>query len=158
DFRNELRISIHRLQNHPGQILHGIYAAPPSCLCDTENILFYNVGPSHFIPLMTTGLRFERRYSYPDPPYALSAPHLYYHRYALVDAHDDFSCWQRGKIVAAWENVEIPPSSGKITATNPWYYFRSRPLKMFQMPAEKFICFHLGLLFCKVKGSFGLSP
>jgi len=74
DFRNDLRIAIHCLQSHPGQILHGIYAGPPSGLCDTENILFYNVGSGHFTSLVTAGLRFERGYSYPDPPAPLSAP------------------------------------------------------------------------------------
>ena len=134
DFRNDLRIAIHCLQSHPGQILHGIYAGPPSGLCDTENILFYNVGSGHFTSLVTAGLRFERGYSYPDPPAPLSAPHLHYHRYTMEDAHNDFPAWQISKLVAAWENVELPRSSGKITATNIWYRLRSRPLKTLNMP------------------------
>ena len=121
DLRNDLQKSIHSLQSHPGHMLHAIYATSQDGLCDAENILFYNVGSSHFTPLMTTGLRFERCYSYPDPPYPLSSPHLHYHRYTLVDAHDDISCWQSGKLVAAWDNVEIPRSIGKVTTTNIWY-------------------------------------
>lgn len=144
-FRKDLRIAIHRLQIHPGQILHGIYAAPPSGLCDTENILFYNVGSGHFTSLMTTGLRFERCYSYPDPPYPLSAPHLHYHRYTIEDGYDDFLSWQTSKLVAAWGNIEIPRSSGKITATTTWYYLRSQPLKTFHMPEHPLTQFGLSI-------------
>ncbi len=145
DFRNELRTSIHRLQNHPGQILHGIYAAPPGSLCDTENILFYNVGSGQFTPLITTGLLFERCYSCPDPPNPLGATLLHYHRYTMVDGHDGFSCWQTNKLVAAWENVEIPRLSGKITETNTWYSLRSRPMKTFHMPEHPLTRFGLSI-------------
>lgn len=143
DFRNDLRTAIHSLQSHPGQILHAIYATPQSGLCDIENILFYNVGTSHFASLMTNGLRFERSYSYPDPPYPLSTPHLHYHHYTMEDAHNDFSGWQTSKLVAAWENIEIPRSIRKITATNIWYRLRSHPLKIFQLPEHPLAQFGL---------------
>ncbi len=145
DFRDDLRTAIHSLQCHPRQILHAVYATSQSGFCDIENILFYNVGPGHFASLMTAGLRFERCYSYPGPPYPLSAPHLHYHRYTMEDTHGDFSGWQTSKLVAAWENVEIPHSIGKITATNIWYRLRSRPLKTFHMPEHPLAQFGLSI-------------
>ena len=89
------------------------------------------------------GFRFERGYSYPDPPAPLSASHLHYHRYMMEDAHNDFSAWQISKLDAAWENVELPRSSGKITATNIWYRLRSHPLKTLHMP--EYPLTHFGL-------------
>ncbi|SRR5579875_391486 len=68
DLRNDIRTGIHCLQSNPGQILHAIYSSSQAGLCDTENVLFYNVGLAHFASLMTTGLRFERCYLCPDSP------------------------------------------------------------------------------------------
>lgn len=135
DFRNDLRTAIHSLRSHPGQILSAVYATAQSGFCDIENILFYNVGPSHFTSLMNAAVSLERCYSHPDPPYPLNSPHLHYHRYTMKDAHGDFSSWQTGNLAAAWEDIEIAQSSGKIRATNIWYRLRSHPLKTLHMPA-----------------------
>ncbi len=156
EFRHNLRTAIHSLQSQPTQILHAIYGAPRGSLCDTENILFYNVGLSHFTSLTTTGLRFERGYTYPSPPYALDTPSLHYHRYTMEEVNQDFFCWQAHRIVAAWENVRIPRLTGKVTAGNIWFHIRSGPLKLFHMPEQGLKKFGLSITI-KVPDTTGMQ-
>jgi hypothetical protein len=137
DFRANLQTKIGDLQSRPEQILHATYATSPTLkkdISDIENTLFYNVGLKHFASLMSSGVRFERCYSYPASSFPLSASHLHYYRYTMEDAHNSFYSWQTTRVVATWENVEIPPSSAKITATNIWYHLHSHPLKILHMP------------------------
>lgn len=144
-FRHDLRTEIHSLQGKPTQILHAIYGAPDGGLCDLENILFYNVGPSHFTSLATTGLRCERSYTYPSPPYALEIPSLHYYRYTMGEVHQGFYCWQAHRILAAWDNVLIPRLMGKVTAGNIWFHIRSGQFKLFQMPGKALKQFGLSI-------------
>ncbi len=136
DFRHDLRTEIHRLQSKPTQILLAIYGAPPSGLCDTENILFYNVGLNHFTSLTTTGLRFERSCTHPSPPHALETSSQHYHCYTMEEVNHGFYCWQSHRTLAVWDNVPIPRLTGKITVGNIWFHIRSAPLELIHMPEQ----------------------
>jgi hypothetical protein len=136
EFLHDLRTDIHRLQNKPTQILHAIYGALPGGLCDIENILFYNVGMSHFTSLTSTGIRFERSYSYPNPPSDLGTHSLHFHRYTIEEINKGFYYWQSHRTLATWENVLIPRLTGKITVGNIWFHIQSATLELLLMPKQ----------------------
>ncbi len=133
DLRNDLRKTIHNIVSQPNQVLHAIYGAAQSdSVCDVENILFYNVGGTQFSPLTTYGIRFERRFSYPDPPQTLESTNLHYHYYTMEAANKAFSYWRTGRNLAEWENVKVSRPANQLM--NTWYSIKSNSLKMLHIP------------------------
>jgi hypothetical protein len=134
DLRNDIRKEMRRLTSHPHQILHAIYGSQSNGFCDTENILLYNIGNSHFSSLTTSGIRFERCFSYPVPPHTLAATNLHYHLYTMEGTNESFSYWQAGRILAEWENVKVPKLTSTAKATDIWYCMNSSNLKTLYSP------------------------
>jgi hypothetical protein len=64
-FRDELRAALAVLQAGAGEIVHAVYTSPDTARCDTENVLFYNVGSGALAGAARHGLRFERATTYP---------------------------------------------------------------------------------------------
>jgi hypothetical protein len=68
ELRHQLREALYQLEPVDGQVLHAIYtAADMGELADVENTLLYNVGTRATRALMTSGVRFERRYQAQPP-------------------------------------------------------------------------------------------
>jgi len=70
DMRNSIRQATRTMSCGSDELLEGVYTSQDRGLCDTENVLFYNVGTSYFSRLCGSGLRFKRSFS--SPP---RAPH-----------------------------------------------------------------------------------
>jgi hypothetical protein len=133
ELRNDLREAIHNITSQPNQVLHAIYGAAQSdSVCDVENILFYNVGGKQFSPLTTYGIRFERRFSYPEPPQMLESTNLHYHYYTMEAANEAFSYWQIRRSLAEWENVKVSRPASQLM--NIWYSIKSNSLKTLYIP------------------------
>ncbi len=79
--RNDLRVAVRSLRAGDGEHLQATYASAATGFCDTENVLFYNVGVGSFSSAAGSGVRFERTYEVPSPPAALGWTPLHYHRY-----------------------------------------------------------------------------
>ncbi len=106
--REELRLALRRLSADPDSFLKAVYASPVRESCDTENILFYNVGPGAFAGLAERGLRFERGYVCQEPPQRLVAPAHHYHRYEFGQPGEGFSHWQETSSIVRLQDVVLP--------------------------------------------------
>ena len=82
EFRAQLRIAIATLASSR-QPLAAQYRSPVRDSCDTENILFYNVGTGAFAAASAAGLRFERGFVVPFCHAELDGSPLHYHRYEM---------------------------------------------------------------------------
>jgi hypothetical protein len=76
--------------------------------CDTENILFYNVGAGCFTEVAILGIRFERRFDSPSPPDDLPAPALHYHRYERAAPGRPFLYWREHELLGDFGDVALP--------------------------------------------------
>lgn len=91
DLRNCIRESVLKMSCDSSELLEGLYGSQDQAYCDTENILFYNIGTSYFRGLTRAGLRFER--SFAEPPQAprdLGYAPAHYVRYRAVPVHGPF--------------------------------------------------------------------
>lgn len=110
DLRDELRRALQRLVDaRPDQVLHAVYeAADDGELTDAENVLLYNVGSRYLNHLMTSGVRFERAYSRPDPPVVvLSQPALHRQSYRLAGLEGRFAEWRSGAELTRFEDIDL---------------------------------------------------
>jgi hypothetical protein len=109
-FRQDLRIALAVLQRpiETEEMLHAIYSAKTTEFVDAENVLIYNVGASSLRHLMTTGVRFERGFTVPNPPaFVLRPGPLHYHRYALASRLAFHEHWRSGHLLARFDQVGI---------------------------------------------------
>lgn len=103
DFRQNLRRAVGQLRVERHELLHAIYASPVRELCDTENILLYNVGPSSFAEAARYGLRFERAFQINVAcPRPLTNEPLHYHDYFIASFCSPFQHWNKEKTLASW--------------------------------------------------------
>ncbi|HCI79045.1 MAG TPA: hypothetical protein DHW02_05095 [Ktedonobacter sp.] len=113
ELRRDISNGVRDLERNQNAVLHAVYGAPLSGIrardfCDTENILFYNVGCGSFAHIAQHGICFERSFSYPEPDvFQLLGDNLHYYRYAMMDENAGFVHWQDGRKLAEWNNVEI---------------------------------------------------
>jgi len=131
NFRQELRTAARQLRSDSDQLLHAIYASPVRELCDTENVLLYNVGLSHFAEAARYGLRFERAFQIIVAcPHPLTTQPLHYHDYCIAPSGSPFQHWNKGGTLASWNFtsnakaikqcalVWYAMKTGKITTSN----------------------------------------
>jgi hypothetical protein len=117
DFRDALRLAVRDLDAGRDEGIAGLYQSSQTGLCDVENILIYNVGPSSFKKAAHTKLSFER--SFEDAPHL--APHLlHYQRYELAGLGSGSDNWTRGRTWAEWTGVIPRPSSDTKVAALWW--------------------------------------
>ena len=103
EFRDRLRTAVGSLNAKSNELLHAVYASPEHGNCDTENILFYNVGTGRFAKAARYGLRFERAFETPiSCPHELSGKPRHYCRYFLTSNETLFSHWEPGRVLAQW--------------------------------------------------------
>lgn len=103
EFRHQLRTALRQLQARPQHLLHAVYASPVVEHCDTENILFYNVGAGSLAAATRYGLRFERTFHVSAVcPVPLAGQPLHYHRYTLMPIGSGFQHWHAGNVLAQW--------------------------------------------------------
>ncbi len=108
DFRAQLRLAIATLASRD-QLLAAQYRSPVRDSCDTENILFYNVGTGIFAAASTAGVRFERGFVVPPCHADLYGPSMHYHRYENgTDVDGDFELWREVATLARFDSVTLP--------------------------------------------------
>ena len=109
EMRADLRDALAAMAPRPDKVLHATYgAADTGEFVDVENVLLYNVGSRSIRPLMTTGIRFERAYTTPEPPAELhDYAALHYQRYELTDRNAGFFGWQAGRRIASVSGIKI---------------------------------------------------
>jgi len=94
DFRAILRSAISALRGTELP-LNAQYRSAVREHCDTENILFYNVGTSAFAAAAAAGVHFERGYVVSACSVDLCSEPLHYHRYETRgDANGQFHLWR----------------------------------------------------------------
>lgn len=135
ELHRDISNGVRNLESNQNAILHAVYSAPLSGIhardfCDTENILFYNVGCGSFAHVAQHGIRFERSFSSITPPRPLMG-NLHYHRYTMVDADAGFLHWQEGRKLAEWTNIEIASVTASTKPALIWYAFKSQPVTVY---------------------------
>lgn len=111
ELRAAIREALARLE--PTGVLHAEYHSAVRSTCDVENVLFYNVGMSHFRRLASQGLVFERAFT--AGPNVHGHPHRY--RYE-TGASTEFRQWILDDGIASW--VTSMPARGGDKPT-PWW-------------------------------------
>jgi hypothetical protein len=106
DFRDELRRAIRSLRGE--SLIAATYGSVVRDRCDTENILFYNVGAGCFAEVASLGIRFERRFDSPSSPDDLPAPALHYHRYERAAPGRPFRYWRERELLGDFSDVALP--------------------------------------------------
>ena len=104
DFREDLRNGVKSLVAGPGDLLHALYQSPVHSRCDTENVLFYNIGAACFGDASRHAVRFERSFSCsPNSPVALSERPLHYLKYVVVPSDTPLKGCSSDAVMARWE-------------------------------------------------------
>lgn len=113
EFRQRLGAAIRAMAPGAGGQLVATYtAADPHALIDTENVLFYNVGPGCFAAHTSRGLAFERVFAAPpDPPAPASWTPRHHHRYRATPTPAQFEHWRPVHIAAQWDDVPLGPGA-----------------------------------------------
>lgn len=84
NFRTQVREAIRSLRRPPGSVLCATYSSVDESVCDVENVLIYNIGPSVFADSSRRGLRLVRSWTAPNAsPLGHSFGH--HHRYCFTD-------------------------------------------------------------------------
>lgn len=116
--RGAIQSAVRGVSSRPGFILSGTYSSSDRSLCDTENILFYNVGLSSFAGLSSEGIRFERSFQVPE---GTANAHQHHARYQLIHPDAPFSAWRAGPTLVAWQRVPLPPIGEGTKPAPIWY-------------------------------------
>jgi hypothetical protein len=107
-FRAELREAI-AMPPPSTTPLHAQYCSPVRDHCDTENILFYNVGTGAFAAASAHGLRFERGFSVPPCAANLNTSPLHYQRYETGrQVEGEFELWAETASLAHFSSATLP--------------------------------------------------
>jgi hypothetical protein len=110
------------------EALHAVYTSAVDEDCDTENVLFYNVGSGPFGPSARRAILFERSFSRPMPRPVGAFQHMM--AYDLVALDTKWRHWYTNE-VASWGPVPI----GKVTDTTlVWQAVRSGVLESHATP------------------------
>jgi len=107
DFRDDLRRAIRTLGGGES-LLAATYGSIVHDSCDTENILFYNVGAGCFTEVARLGIRFERHFDCPSPPDDLPIPALHHHRYERVEPGRLFLNVREHELLGEFSEVALP--------------------------------------------------
>ena len=91
----------------PNGFLAGRYESASVAACDTENVLFYNLG-GVFGASTRHGLRFERLFGTAPSPEPLTTDAMHYHNYSVARPGEPFTCWTEANQLAAFANVTVP--------------------------------------------------
>jgi hypothetical protein len=121
DLRAALGAHVRELRAQDGELLQAVYASEAADAVDAENVLFYNVGPGCFATAASAGIRFERAFSAPEPPVALTGSQLHHTRYQIAAAQVGFLVWSRGPLLATWDSVPCPPLSERTNPAVIWH-------------------------------------
>ena len=127
EMRDRLATSLRTMECAGERVLHATYTSGVLAACDTENVLFYNVG-SAFSRSGSNGLRFERVFA--EPP-VLTESHawrpVHHHRYDFARSDDDFRYYRRGTLLADWD-VQLESVSSSSDVAWLWHLMRSVPI------------------------------
>ena len=119
EFRAILRAAISALRG-TGLPLHAQYRSAVREHCDTENILFYNLGTSAFAAATAAGVHFERGYVVPACPVDLCSEPLHYHRYETrSDTNGLFHLWRETSQLARFDCL-LPRLSADTKPATVW--------------------------------------
>jgi len=83
-FRTQVREAIRSLRCSPGSVLCATYSSVDESVCDVENVLIYNIGPSVFADSSRRGLRLVRSWTAPSAS-PLGRRYRHHHRYCFTD-------------------------------------------------------------------------
>lgn len=136
--RNDICVAVRRIHCEPRQLLQATYWSLIEGRCDTENILFYNVGTNCFAQVSRTGIRFERVFSQPPAtPGAIDIPMLHFHHYKPVDKEDGFEHWMPTKTLARW-SARIPtrPTAKLPSLTHIWHWMKCGSIELISRPYQ----------------------
>jgi hypothetical protein len=128
DFRDDLRCAIRSLGGGES-LIAATYGSMVRDRCDTENILFYNVGASCFTEVARLGIRFERRFDSPSPPDDLAAPALHYHRYERAAPGRPFLYWRERELLGDFSDVALPRLTEETKPVEVWLPVRRAVLE-----------------------------
>lgn len=122
-FRTALRNALSDLvvTGHAG--LQAEFASTSLDLVDTENVLFYNVGPSSFVRADRSALLFERSHDVPSPPIG-SAVGPHFHRYEVA-ADPRWRHWVEAEVLATFGPTLVPALGSLTPMAGIWHAVRA---------------------------------
>lgn len=103
DLRDKIRSGLSAITVGSNEFLQAVYISPIKDACDTENILFYNIGTNYF-PAKLKGVRFERVFSLPPPPpkpFGTTIEH--YQRYRAIPCKAKYEYWEKTQTIIEFE-------------------------------------------------------
>lgn len=104
--------------------------------CDAENLLFYNVGASHFKQATRWGLRFERGFAKPPPTGSGPPSYEHYYRYEFVPSERPFQHWHHLRVLARWTEVPCPILSSSSSPARIWWALKQAAPGMESFPSS----------------------
>ena len=107
EMRNSIRQKVKDMKAEKNQLLYGLFVSEDTSPCDTENVLFYNVGPGYFSHLCHNGIGFERLFDHP-PAVGTLGTKPYFHYYSQIGSTDETDFWLKDKLLASWSDVICP--------------------------------------------------
>ena len=144
--RADLREALMAFACTPDEVLHATYVSSDKELCDTENVLFYNVGSGSFSKAALNGLRFERVFADPPPPpVPFGDRPAHYQRYSLENTQAGFAHWDQQGTLAQWEAVKCQPLTSTTKPAAVWYEMKCGSTEIANIPTEPVRRFGLSL-------------
>ena len=105
DLRDCIRRSVLEMSCASNELVEGLYTSTDEAYCDTENILFYNVGTSYFRRFSERGLRFKRSFDEPpQPPRDVGHAPGHHVLYRIAPVHERFVPPRR-TVVTCWAEL-----------------------------------------------------
>jgi len=153
--RRDICTAVRGIHCGPSQLLHAAYLSLIKERCDTENILFYNVGTGCFSRLNNAGIRFERVFSQPPTiPRPTERPMLHYHHYKPVAKENGFEHWMPTKTLVRW-NARMPTRfiTTLSSPTHIWYWIKCGSTELITRPHQTLKQFGLSMTICAPSGS-----
>lgn len=153
--RSDICSAVRGIYCGPNQLLHAVYISPIRERCDTENILFYNVGIGCFRRSNSAGLRFERVFSQPPAPLRpTDRPALHYHHYASVAKETDFEHWIPTKTLVRWSaRMRTRFVTTLSSPAHIWYWMKCGSIELISRPYQVPTQFGLSMTICAPSGS-----
>lgn len=107
EMRDSIRQKVMDMKAQKNQLLYGLFVSEDASSCDTENILFYNVGPRYFSHLSQHGICFDRLFD-PPPVVGKYGTKPYFQYYSQIGLTDETAFWVKDNLLASWSNVVCP--------------------------------------------------
>lgn len=130
NFREDLRCALSKLKPPTEEQYLKVSYCGTDAYYDLENILFYNIGPSHFRQIATHRI-FAKKCSQQEMKTTDEGeefPHRY--AYEICDSQNQTVFWGKHSLAAEWEPLSISGSLSRNKPVDYWRALKEKPKKV----------------------------